>query len=255
MNRYDLDGRVAIVTGGAGGIGRGIAHQMLESGAIVELWDRDKSALVHAADNLAAPADKLSTRVVDITDEQAIDGAVGTCVRDRGRIDILVNNAGILGEVRPLQDTDSADFRRVLEVNLVGTYLVTRRVLRTMLAQAPRPSRGRIVNISSIQGKEGMPLGAAYSASKAGILALTKSVAKETAQRGIVVTAVTPAAAETAMANELSQQRRDEILSRIPEGRFVEAEEIARLVAWLSSEDCSFSTGGIFDISGGRATY
>src|SRR6185312_2358166 len=255
MNRYELDGRTAIVTGGAGGIGRGIAHRMLESGATVELWDRDQTALARVADDLAGPAGRLSTRVVDITDERAVDGAAGALARDRGRIDILVNNAGILGEVKPLQDTDPADFRRVLEVNLVGTYLVTRRVLRTMLAQEPRPSRGRIVTISSIQGKEGMAFGAAYSASKAAVIALTKAVAKETARQDIVVTAITPAAAETAMAKELTPERRGEILSRIPAGRFVEVDEIARLVAWLSSEDCSFSTGGIFDISGGRATY
>lgn len=255
MNRYDLDARVVIVTGGGGGIGRAIARCMLDSGAAVELWDIDGARLAAVETDLVAPSGKLSTRVVDITDEQDVDRATGELARRRGRIDVLVNNAGILGEVMPLQDTDPANFRRVMEVNFIGAYLVTRRVLRTMLVQEPQPSRGRIINISSIQGKEGMPLGAAYSASKAAMLALTKSVAKETAEQAILVTAVTPAAADTAMASELTRQRRDEILSRIPMGRFVDVGEIARLVAWLSSDDCSFSTGGIFDISGGRATY
>jgi 3-oxoacyl-[acyl-carrier protein] reductase len=143
----------------------------------------------------------------------------------------------------------------VIEVNLVGTYLMTRAVVPVMLAQDDEPYRGRIVNISSVQGKEGLPFAAAYASSKAGVMALTKVVAKETASKGIVVTAITPAAALTAMADELTPQRRADILSRIPVGRFVEVEEIANLVAWLSSPDCSFSTGGIFDISGGRATY
>ena len=154
-----------------------------------------------------------------------------------------------------MHETDPANFARVIGINLTGTYLVTRAVLRVMLASKQRANRGRIVNMSSIQGKEGMPFAAAYASAKAGMIALTKVVAKETAKEGIVVTAVTPAAALTSMADELSPQRRADILARIPAGRFVEVEEIANLVTWLASDDCSFSTGGIFDISGGRATY
>jgi 3-oxoacyl-[acyl-carrier protein] reductase len=255
MNRYDLNGRVAIVTGGAGGIGKAIAHRMLESGAIVELWDLDDAVMAKAADDLAKGRRRPGTRVADVTDERSVEACVEACTRERGRIDILVNNAGILGEVKPVQDTEPANFRRVIDVNLIGTYLPTRAVVRVMLAQEKKTNRGRIVNIASVQGKEGMPFAAAYAASKAAVMALTKVVAKETAKDGIVVTAVTPAAALTAMAEEMTQQRREDILSRIPAGRFVEVEEIANLVAWLSSDDCSFSTGGIFDITGGRATY
>ncbi len=253
MNQYDLNDRVAVITGGAGGIGTAIAQRMLQSGAIVELWDRDRAALEKTAGGFSGK--RPETRVADVSDQRSVEAATEACARERGRIDILVNNAGILGEVKPVQDTDPANFRRVIDINLIGTYLVTRSVLRIMLAQERRANRGRIVNISSIQGKEGMPFAAAYASSKAGIMALTKVVAKETAKDGIVVTAVTPAAALTRMADELSPQRREDILSRIPVGRFVEVDEIARLVTWLSTDDCSFSTGGIFDISGGRATY
>lgn len=255
MNRYDLDGRVAIITGGAGGIGKAIAHRMLQSGAIVELWDLDKASLTKAADELAKDGKRPDIRIADVTDQRSVEQSVEACASERKRIDILVNNAGILGEVKPVQDTEPSNFRRVIDINLIGTYLVTRSVVRVMLAQPKKTNRGRIVNIASVQGKEGMPFAAAYAASKAAVIALTKVVAKETAKDEIVVTAVTPAAALTAMAEEMSQQRRDDILSRIPAGRFVEVEEIANLVTWLSSDDCSFSTGGIFDITGGRSTY
>lgn len=255
MNRYDLNGRTAIVTGGGGGIGRAIARRMIESGATAELWDASGEQLSQTAKHLSDVSGRFRIRQIDITNANDVSDAATHCARDHGRIDILVNNAGILGEVKPIWDTDPANFKHVIDVNLIGTYLVTRAILNVMRAQEPRPYRGRIVNISSIQGKEGMANAAAYSASKAALIALTKTVAKEAAREGIVVTAVTPAAAETAMARELTPERRKDILSRIPMARFVEVDEIARLVAWLSSEDCSFSTGGIFDISGGRATY
>jgi NAD(P)-dependent dehydrogenase (short-subunit alcohol dehydrogenase family) len=250
MNQYDLIDRTAVVTGGAGGIGLGIARHMLRAGAHVELWDTNAAALSEAASELDRP-DRLIAREVDITDGASVSRATDA---DR-RIDILVNNAGILGQVKPIWDSDPADFRRVIEVNLIGAYLATRAVVAHMRGQTGRPLRGHVVNIASIQGKEGMPLAGAYSASKAGLIALTKTVAKETARDGIIVTCVTPAAAETAMAKEITLERRAEIVGRIPMGRFVEVDEIARLVLWLSSDDCSFSTGGIFDLSGGRATY
>jgi NAD(P)-dependent dehydrogenase (short-subunit alcohol dehydrogenase family) len=258
MNRYDLEDRRAVVTGGAGGIGRAIAARLLASGARVELWDVSRPGLdgaVQALGQALEQPDRVAGRLVDITDDAAVDAAAQDCAASLGRIDILINNAGILGEVKPLWETEPANFRRVIEVNLIGSYLVTRAVVAHMLRQEPRPNRGWIVNIASIQGKEGMPRAGAYSASKAALIALTKSLAKETAQSGIVVTCITPAAAETTMAQELTPQRRAEILGRIPMGRFVEVEEIARMVAWLCSEDCSYSTGGIFDLSGGRATY
>jgi len=256
MNAYDLGGKSAIVTGGAGGIGRAIAKLMLASGAKVALWDISREGLDAAARELGgARADRLSVRVVDITDADAVSFAVATERAEFGRLDVLVNNAGILGEVKPIWEIDPADLRRVLEVNLIGAFLCTRAVLSVLRAQPPQPHRGHIVNVASIQGKEGMPLAAAYSASKAGLIALTKSVGKEVAAEGILVNCVAPAAAETAMARLLTPERRADILKRIPMGRFVEPDEIARMVAWLASDDCSFSTGAVFDLSGGRATY
>lgn len=254
--RYDLAGRRAIVTGGAGGLGRGIAEALRDAGATVELWDAHAERLAEAATVLG-----VGQRQVDITDAAIVDAAAAAAFDTHGRIDILVNNAGILGEVRPLWETDPANFEAVLRVNLFGTYLVCRALIGRMRMQEARSGvgghalRGHVVNVASIQGKEGMALAAAYSASKAGVIALTKSAAKETARDGIIVTAITPAAAETAMAKEISAERRADILSRIPMGRFVDIAEVARMVLWLSSDECSFSTGGVFDLSGGRATY
>lgn len=257
--RYDLSGRCAIVTGGAGGLGRGIARALLAAGASVELWDQDANALTEAVVDLGR---RVSRRQLDIRVAGAVEEAAQAAFASHGRIDILVNNAGVLGEVKPIWETTPENFQRVLQVNLFGTYLVTRSVVGLMRRQAPRspdagghPLRGHVVNIASIQGKEGMPMASAYSASKAGMIALTKSVARDTATDGIMVTAVTPSAAETAMAKEISAERRAEIMARIPMGRFVEVGEVARMVLWLSSDDCSFSTGGIFDLSGGRASY
>jgi NAD(P)-dependent dehydrogenase (short-subunit alcohol dehydrogenase family) len=256
---YDLSGRIALVTGGAGGLGRGIARALLDAGASVELWDSNAAALAEAATELGS---RVSTLTLDITDAEAVDQAAVDVFLARGRVDILINNAGVLGEVKPIWETAPENFQRVLQVNLFGAYLVTRAVIGRMRLQAQRPSRvtphplrGHVVNIASIQGKEGMASAVSYSASKAGLIALTKSVAKETSRDGIIVTAITPAAAETAMAREISAERRADILGRIPMGRFVEVEEVARMVLWLSSDECSFSTGGIFDLSGGRATY
>jgi len=198
---------------------------------------------------------RLLTRSVDVTDEASIAAALAADVRDHGRIDAFVNNAGILGEVLPLWETTPADFRRVLDVNLVGAYLCLRAVLDVMRTQPLQPLRGHVVNVASIQGKEGMPRAAAYSASKAGLIALTKTAGKEAGPLGIMVNCVTPAAAETSMAQALTPERRAEIVGRIPLGRFVDVDEIARLVLFLCTDDCSFSTGAVFDISGGRATY
>lgn len=255
---HDLAGRVAVVTGGAGGLGLGIARGMIAAGATVELWDRDATALGEASAELGRQA---GTRTVDVTDAASVEIAASAAFAAHGRVDALVNNAGVLGEVKPIWETDPEDFARVLRVNLFGAYLVTRAMVGRMRLQPAREGasghalRGHVVNIASIQGKEGMAMAGAYSASKAGLVALTKSVAKETARDGIVVTAVTPAAAETAMAKLITPERRADILSRIPMGRFVEVDEVARMVLWLCSDDCSFSTGAVFDLSGGRATY
>lgn len=246
MNRYDLAGRRAVVTGGAGGIGRAVAAAMLASGAAVELWDRAPLALEAAAAALPGAV----ARRVDVTSEASIDAALA----EPRRIDVLVNGAGILGEVAPLWETSPDLFRRVIDVNLVGAYLVSRAVVARMRTNAPTPHRGHVVNIASVQGREGTALAGAYAASKAGLIALTKTLAKETAREAIVVTCVAPAAAETAMASQISAERRADILARIPMGRFVEVDEIARLVAFLASDDNSFATGAIVDITGGRST-
>jgi 2-dehydro-3-deoxy-L-rhamnonate dehydrogenase (NAD+) len=255
MNDYDLAGKTAIITGGAGGFGGAIARALLASGAAVSLWDLAADGLRAMAGQLGASPAHLRWREVDITDAKAIDAAVEAERAAFGRLDILVNNAGILGEVKPISETDPADFRKVLDVNLTGAFLCMRAVVPVMRRQPPRPHRGHIVNVASIQGKEGMPLAAAYSASKAALISLTKSIGKELAQDSIYVNCITPAAAETAMAKLITPERMADILQRIPMGRLVEVDEVARMVAWLVSADCSFSTGAVFDLSGGRATY
>lgn len=256
MNSYDLGRKNAIITGGAGGIGRAIGMRMLAAGAKVSLWDISREGLEAAERELGgAKPGRLTVRRVDITDADAVSAAVTAERATFERLDVLVNNAGILGEVKPIWEIDPTDLRAVLEVNLIGAFLCTRAVLRVMRAQEPQPHRGHIINVASIQGKEGMPLAAAYSASKAGVISLTKSVGKEVAGESIFVNCITPAAAETAMAQLITPERRADILRRIPMGRFVELDEIARMVTWLASGDCSFSTGAVFDLSGGRATY
>ena len=250
MNQIDLQGRVAIVTGGAQGIGYASAERMLRSGAIVLLWDIDSARLEAACRALGAPG-SVSGQVVELTDDGAVATATAAAVAERGRIDILVNNAGITGGNGSTWELDPAVWRQVVEVNLIAPYLTCRHVVPQMLKQG----YGRIVNIASVAGKEGNPNASHYSASKAGLIALTKSLAKEVATRGILVNAITPAAAKTAMFEQMAQDHIDYMLAKIPIGRFVEAQEIAAMVAWLASEDCSFSTGAVFDITGGRSTY
>lgn len=246
-----FSGRNAIVTGGARGIGLAIAERLASEGARVALWDVDGAAAKKSAAALGAAH---RADAVDITDDKAVGAAADALYREFGRVDILVNNAGILGPVAPLWEQEPSAFRRVIDVNLIGTYLVCRAIVPRMRKQAG-PTRGRIVNVSSIQGKEGLAQSGAYGISKAGVIGLTKVLGKDLAQDGITVNCVTPAAAETDMAKELTSERRAEIIARIPMARFVEAQEIAAMVAFLSSDDCSFSTGAVFDVSGGRATY
>jgi 2-dehydro-3-deoxy-L-rhamnonate dehydrogenase (NAD+) len=250
MNRIDLGNRVAIVTGGAQGIGRAIAERMLRSGASVVLWDRDGDRLASAHGELSAlgPVD---ARVVELTDQAAVDECAKATQTQHGRIDILVNNAGITGGNGLTWELDPAVWREVIEVNLVAPYLVCRAVVPYMIERG----HGRIVNIASIAGKEGNPNASHYSASKAGLIALTKSLAKELATRGVLVNAVTPAAAQTAMFDTMTPSHIEFMRSKIPMGRFLQVEEAAAMVSWLASEECSFSTGAVFDLSGGRATY
>jgi len=250
MNTIDLKGRAAVVTGGARGIGYATAQKMLASGASVALWDVDEAALAAAAASLT-PSDRLHTTIVELTEEASIGHAVDTLLRNFGKIDILVNNAGITGGNAPLWELAPNVWRRVIEVNLVAPYLTCRAIVPHMVAAG----YGRIVNICSIAGKEGNPNASHYSASKAGLIGLTKSLAKELATKGVLVNCVTPAVAKTEMFDQMTQQHIDYMLSKIPMNRFLAVDELAAMIAWLSSSDCSFSTGAVFDISGGRATY
>jgi len=250
MNAIDLKGRTAVVTGGARGIGYAAAQKMLASGAAVALWDIDAAALAKAAGSLTHGG-RVYTAVVELTDETDVKKAADALVRDAGKIDILVNNAGITGGNAPLWELKPEVWRRVIEVNLVAPYLTCHAIVPHMV----KAGYGRIVNVSSIAGKDGNPNASHYSASKAGLIGLTKSLAKELATKGVLVNCITPAAAKTEMFGQMTQQHIDYMLSKIPMNRFVTVDELAAMIAWLSSEDCSFSTGAVFDISGGRAVY
>ncbi len=250
MNQLDLNGRVAVITGGAQGIGAAAAERMLRSGAAVALWDIDAARLEGARESLAKLG-AVSTHVVELTDEGSVQEAVAATLAAHGAIDILVNNAGITGGNGPTWELAPEVWRRVIEVNLVAPYLVCRAVVPHMIQRG----YGRIVNIASIAGKEGNPNASHYSASKAGLIGLTKSLAKELAAQGVLVNAVTPAAAKTAIFDSMTQQHIDFMLSKIPMGRFLQVDEAAAMIAWLASEDCAFSTGAVFDLSGGRAVY
>ena len=250
MNQLDLRGRVAVITGGARGIGYAAAARALRSGAAVALWDVDAEKLRSAHVELSALG-VVSSAHVELTDGPSVDAAASSTMGAHQRIDILVNNAGITGGNAPAWELDPTVWRRVLDVNLTAPFLTCRAVIPHMLAGG----YGRIVNVASVAGKEGNPNAAHYSASKAGLIGFTKSLAKELAGKNVIVNCVTPAAAKTEILSQMTQEHIDYMLARIPMGRFVEVEEIAALICWLASEDCSFSTGGVFDISGGRATY
>ncbi len=250
MNRIDLAGRTAVITGGAQGIGYAIAERMLDSGAAVVLWDIDEARLAAARDAMAARG-TVDVHAVELTDEHSVAAATATAIATHGRIDILVNNAGITGGNAPTWELEPAVWRRVVEVNLIAPYLTCRALVPHMIAAG----YGRIVNIASVAGKEGNPNASHYSASKAALIALTKSLGKELATKGVLVNAMSPAAAKTAMFATMTQAHIDFMLSKIPMGRFLEVDEAAAMVAWLASEECSFTTGAVFDLSGGRATY
>ena len=250
MNKIDLGGRAAIVTGGARGIGYACAERLLASGATVTIWDQDSAAIDQAIAALGKTGTVYGT-VVDVTQETSVDTATKTADARMGKIDILVNNAGITGPNKTSWEYEPAEWRRVIDVDLTGAFLCLRAVVPGMKSRG----YGRIVNMASVAGKEGNPNAPAYSAAKAGLIGLTKSAGKELATSGVTVNCVTPAAAKTDLFAQMSQQHIDYMLSKIPMNRFIETAEIAALVAWLSSEECSFSTGAVFDLSGGRATY
>jgi 3-oxoacyl-[acyl-carrier protein] reductase len=248
MNQLDLKGRTAVVTGGAAGIGLAIAQRLAASGARLALWDRDPAALAGAAAALGA-----GTHVerLDVSDEGDVAAAAEKTLAALSRVDVLVCSAGITGPNTTTWEYPVEAWKEVLDVNLTGVFLCNRALVPHMRAR----DYGRIVNIASIAGKEGNPNASAYSASKAGVISLTKSLGKELAKTGIRVNCVTPAAVKTGMFAQMTQAHIDFMLSKIPMGRFGTVEEIAALVAWLCTEDCSFSTGAVFDLSGGRAVY
>jgi len=247
-NDIDLRHRSAIVTGGAQGFGKAIAQRFVRSGARVAVWDRDIALAQQTAAALGPDAIAIAC---DVADPGAVQEAVDTTAKVLGKVEILVNNAGIAGATATTWDTPVEEWHKVIRVNLDGPFICSRAVVPLMIAQ----NYGRIVNIASIAGKEGNPNAAHYSASKAGVIALTKSLGKELAGYNIAVNAVTPAAAKTAIFEQITQAHIDYMLSKIPRNRFVTVEEVAALVAWLVSEENSFTTGAVFDISGGRATY
>lgn len=246
MNEYDFDGRVAVITGGARGIGLAVAERLRAAGAKVALWDLLEPALTESAVRTGASAHR-----VDVTDESAVRRATAEVIDRHGQIDILVNSAGITGPNHPVWEYPAAAFEQVWRINVLGTFLCCSAIVPGMRERR----HGRIVNLASIAGKEGTPNASAYSASKGAVIALTKSLSKELAQDGVIVNAVAPAAARTEMLSQMTEAHVAAMLAKAPMGRFVEANEIAAMIAWMVSDECSFTTGSTFDCSGGRSVY
>jgi NAD(P)-dependent dehydrogenase (short-subunit alcohol dehydrogenase family) len=248
MNRIDLEGRVAVITGGSGGIGLATAERMLASGAAVVLWDRDEAQLAAAREALGT----VHTFVVDVTSEAIVEEATADAIARFGRIDILVNAAGITAPKVTIIDATLEEWRRIFDINMMGTFLCSRAVARHMV----KADYGRIVNLGSVAGKEGNPFSAGYSASKAAVISFTKSLAKELAKTGVRVNCVAPAIIATKnLYHDMPEEMQKLWVSRVPMGRPGRPDEVAAMIAWLASEDCSFTTGAAFDLSGGRATY
>ncbi len=250
MNTYDLQDRIAVITGGAQGIGYATAQKMLANGARVVLWDLDIARAKASAKTLSEFGPCIA-QACDVSDYDSVIGAYGATIASYRHIDVLVNSAGIAGPNASVADYDNDAWAQILAINLTGTYYVNKAVIGGMRDR----NYGRIVNIASVAGKEGNPNASAYSASKAGVIAFTKSLGKEMAQYDIAVNCITPAAARTAIFDQMAEDFVQYMLSKIPRGRFVEVEEIANMACWMASAENSFTTGAAFDISGGRATY
>jgi 3-oxoacyl-[acyl-carrier protein] reductase len=248
MHQFDLKNKTAIVTGGAQGFGLNIAKRFLDSGAKVIIWDIDKSELIKASKELNNP--NLSYNVVDVSNFDQVKEIVDDIIKI-SNIDILINNAGITGSTSSLWDYDVAEWNKIVQINLMGTFNCCKCIVPTMI----KNNYGRIVNVASVAGKEGNANASAYSSAKAGTIGLTKSLGKELADKNIAVNAVTPAGAKTRILNQMSKEHVARMLSKVPRGRFLEIEEFTSLICWLSSEENSFSTAAVFDISGGRSTY
>ncbi|MBE9538580.1 MAG: SDR family oxidoreductase [Proteobacteria bacterium] len=249
MPKYNFSGQVAIITGGARGIGLAIVKRLLEGGARVAVWDRDGEAIRELV--TALPAAELSAHQVDICDYAQVEKALEQTVKQHGSVSILVNNAGIAGPSVPLWEYPVEAWAEVIDIDLQGVFHVCRAVIPLMR----EAGAGHVVNVSSVAGKEGNPTMSAYSAAKAGVIGLTKSLGKELARDGIFVNCITPATADTDILKQFSEAQMQANLAKVPMGRVVATDEVAALVVWLCSEDCSFSTGATFDISGGRCTY
>ena len=247
-NRIDLSGRVAVVTGGAQGIGRAVVERLTAGGATCIIWDQDGDLAARTAAEIGAGTSALA---LDVTDDKAVEAAAERAAKEHGKVDILVTSAGIAGPNATVWDYPVDEWRRVQAINVDGTFHCARALTPLMR----RSGYGRIVFVASVAGKEGNPNASAYSASKAAVIALTKSLGKELAREDIAVNCITPAAARTRIFDQMTEEHINYMLSKIPRGRFVETHEIAAMVAWLVSEDNSFTTGAVFDLSGGRATY
>lgn len=250
MNEIDLKNKAAVVTGGAQGIGLAIAERLLKSGASVCLWDRDQVLVEETANSLASKG-KVEIAVMDVTDLDSVKAATQKTIETLGSIDILVCNAGIAGPTVKVWEYPPEDWQQVIDIDLTGVFNCLHSVAPVMIGQ----NYGRIVNVASVAGKDGNPNAAPYSAAKAGVMALTKSLGKELAAYDISVNCITPAAAKTRIFDQISQEHIDYMLSKIPRNRFLKVEEAASMVAWLCSAENSFTTGGVFDLSGGRSTY
>ncbi|MEZ7879635.1 MAG: SDR family NAD(P)-dependent oxidoreductase [Rhodospirillales bacterium] len=250
MTGQRFENQSAIITGGARGIGLAIAQRLESEGARVSLWEIDPAAVEEARSTFKNP-DNVHSCTVNVGDPASVDAAGKKTIADLEKVDVMVNSAGVAGANALVKEYDVEEWQKVIDINLNGVFYCC----RALVGHMEDNGYGRIVNIASIAGKEGNPTASAYSASKAGVIGLTKSLGKETALSGVTVNCITPAAVKTAIFDQISQKHIDFMLSKIPMSRFGKVEEMASLVAWLASEECSFSTGGVFDISGGRATY